>query len=422
MIIYVNSPYDAKCWKKILEYYGYANVHTFTGETKTEERNKLIAQWSDNQYEMMLATSAFGVGVDKTDVRTVLHLYVPDSPDVYYQELGRGGRDGLNCLSVMCIEDKDILSARERINKVLTTAKLWGRWWSMWLHSTQWQGERVAIMTSTKPGYNRVSYFEEGNDADTKWNINVILLLNQYNLIDIVGLDLDADNRYIFTIKIKDERILKQDSISQKLFDEIRERENKRTQDAFCLMDNAIKKQDHLCWSEMFYETYPLVAEYCAGCNAHENVEADELGRFPLLSHVGAISETITEEAAAFFAGTNEALIFTEERQVDLAQFKPNVVVCDEEGKVVGTDAPVCFYMNFAEFRDLQIRNDDFYLSGVIMALYSEQDEIARKQYKIMSRAVRQKKYVIHVAAHDLLISASGGKHLSDSVSGTIIR
>ena len=49
----------------------------------------------------MIATSAFGVGVDKPDVRTVLHLYVPDGPDSYYQELGRGGRDGLQCLSIM---------------------------------------------------------------------------------------------------------------------------------------------------------------------------------------------------------------------------------------------------------------------------------------------------------------------------------
>ena len=83
MIVYVNVPYEAKKWKQILEAEGYGNVRTFTGETKTAERNELIEQWANDEYDLMVATSAFGVGVDKPDVRTVLHLYVPESPDSY---------------------------------------------------------------------------------------------------------------------------------------------------------------------------------------------------------------------------------------------------------------------------------------------------------------------------------------------------
>ena len=199
MILYVNAPYEAKRWKDFLESGNYGNVRTFTGETTSSERNELIRQWSNDEFDIMVATSAFGVGVDKPDVRSVIHLYVPESPDSYYQELGRGGRDGLNCLSVMCVTDDDISSASNHVSKVLTTPKLRGRWWSM-LHNpmNQWQGGLIAIMASTKPNYNKINFFEEGNDTDEKWNINVLLLLSRYEVIDIVGLDLDHSNRYIF--------------------------------------------------------------------------------------------------------------------------------------------------------------------------------------------------------------------------------
>ena len=108
-----------------MESKGFINIKTFTGETKSDERRELIDDWVNNKYDLMIATSAFGVGVDKPDVRTVIHLYMPESSDTYYQELGRGGRDGLPSLSVMCIDEDDIANAYNHVGKVLTTDKFW---------------------------------------------------------------------------------------------------------------------------------------------------------------------------------------------------------------------------------------------------------------------------------------------------------
>ena len=95
MVVYINSPKEAEEIKKTLISAGLNSLETFTGNTKSAERERIIKDWTENKIDLIIATSAFGVGVDKGDVRTVLHLYIPDTPNQYYQELGRGGRDGL---------------------------------------------------------------------------------------------------------------------------------------------------------------------------------------------------------------------------------------------------------------------------------------------------------------------------------------
>ena len=58
------------------------------------ERDKRQSQWLSGKTRVMLATNAFGMGIDKADVRLVVHLDIPDSVEAYFQEAGRGGRDG----------------------------------------------------------------------------------------------------------------------------------------------------------------------------------------------------------------------------------------------------------------------------------------------------------------------------------------
>lgn len=75
---------------------------------KTEDRDIRQKKWMDGETPVIVATNAFGMGIDKPDVRYVIHLDLPDSPEAYFQEAGRGGRDEKQAYAVILYNNTDI--------------------------------------------------------------------------------------------------------------------------------------------------------------------------------------------------------------------------------------------------------------------------------------------------------------------------
>lgn len=73
-----------------------------------EERNRKQEEWIKNKTRVIVCTTAFGMGIDKPDVRSVVHIDVPDCLENYYQEAGRAGRDGKRAFAVLLYDEKDI--------------------------------------------------------------------------------------------------------------------------------------------------------------------------------------------------------------------------------------------------------------------------------------------------------------------------
>ena len=81
----------------------------------TKERNERQEAWKSGQTRVIVATNAFGMGIDKADVRLVIHVDLPSTIESYYQEAGRAGRDGQTAYAVLLYNEKDKAKARKRV-------------------------------------------------------------------------------------------------------------------------------------------------------------------------------------------------------------------------------------------------------------------------------------------------------------------
>lgn len=80
------------------------------------ERSIRQAEWKQDKTRIMVATNAFGMGIDKPEVRLVIHYDLPDSIEAYFQEAGRAGRDGKTAYAVLLYAPSDKTKARKRVN------------------------------------------------------------------------------------------------------------------------------------------------------------------------------------------------------------------------------------------------------------------------------------------------------------------
>jgi len=179
MVVYTTKVDEATHWYSHLKHLGYQRVGLFTGETSKNDRQLLVDQWRNNQCDIMVATSAFGVGIDKADVRSVVHASVPESLDRYYQECGRGGRDGLACITYMLFHSGQI-----EIAQMMSHAKLIGdekgfpRWQAMYERRKNSSVAEHAVSVNIVPAHVIGS-----NEKNSGWNWRTLLLMQRSGLL-----------------------------------------------------------------------------------------------------------------------------------------------------------------------------------------------------------------------------------------------
>jgi ATP-dependent DNA helicase RecQ len=124
-IIYTTLVKHADSLHKAIAARGYDRMALFTGQVDDgASRLRIVTDWRKGDIDLVVATSAFGMGIDKDDVRAVVHACVPESPSRYYQEIGRAARDGNQALALMLWTDD-----RGKFGDWRQAKRLWSGGW-----------------------------------------------------------------------------------------------------------------------------------------------------------------------------------------------------------------------------------------------------------------------------------------------------
>lgn len=438
MIVYVSRPDEAEAIKDELNKNGIRNVHTFTGHTNNDDREALIRLWADNDFEIMIATSAFGVGVDKGDVRTVLHLYIPENPNAFYQELGRGGRDTLPCLSVVCINvNSDYEVSRSRLaKKVLTTEKILGRWDSLYNNPKSIRiGNRIFIDTSIRPNYNASDELDDVpiSDADMNWNVYVLLLLRRHSMIQFFDIA-KVGSACRIEIEISNSILHKTGSDELRHYMEnVRAIEWDYYNKAHNQLERALKHCRSMCWSEMFYDTYSKVDEYCPGCYCHKSIYNGESGGETLKQAIREPVYIVSPEQELFFTSEREATIYVSDSTITSAiraMMKKQLAVWITDNtdfalqclNDIVSNSRQLLIIDFDQMIELAQRRNWYFLSGAIAVLYSDDNEKACEQFRLIRKYLTPNINIriLHLLLHNIEFH-SIGKTAADLIKGPIV-
>ncbi len=113
-LIYVSTRLSTEKITKLLQHRGLS-VESYHAGLTSVQRNERQEKWLSGELPLLVATKAFGMGIDKPDVSYVIHLELPPTLESYYQEFGRSGRNGQTAYAVMLYNDKDKATMLRRV-------------------------------------------------------------------------------------------------------------------------------------------------------------------------------------------------------------------------------------------------------------------------------------------------------------------
>ena len=301
----------------LLKEQGWKRIGCFDGDVDPEQREELQRQWNANELDVMIATSAFGVGMDKSDIRTILHYGVPETVDRYYQDCGRAGRDGNPSSCLMLYTEADVQTAK-RMSKVtyMLDDKSRNRFRVLIRGAIRNDGDRYVIATDILP-----SYLIHRGESNEGWNLKLLLFLVRLQVVKLDLLDRDEyqsirndDDSVYPGFKYLALTVLDYDVYSDEFWssDYLEERSRQMALDVNeqKSLDTLLTPGTNLC--DLFADYFDFEGrspeKTCRGCPGHQELRTLPVGRLPFSSIFDAEPLTILASEPVGFQLDQDAL------------------------------------------------------------------------------------------------------------------
>jgi ATP-dependent DNA helicase RecQ len=274
-ILYVTEVQEAVRWGVRLQEAGFARSRVFHGNTSPADRKAIMKAWRADELDVVVGTSAFGMGVDKADVRAIVHACFPEGIDRFYQEVGRGGRDGDHCISLLAPTQKDYRVARTMGPTLLSDPeKVNGRWQAMWqsrepiVNAGGVQADTFRVNTREQSVHR---FGSESFGENATWNKRLLLMMDRAGLIRIESLtrqrlDDDAENVETAVIRALHSTTELHGSLHL-LLDQPRKREREGIQRAMEGLERVFLRQGTVC-RELQTQYGLMTRRACGSCYA----------------------------------------------------------------------------------------------------------------------------------------------------------
>lgn len=202
-IIYTTLVDHAEALHHAITKRGYERLALFTGQiSDSDARLQIVTAWRAGKIDLVIATSAFGMGIDKEDVRAIIHACVPESPSRYYQEIGRAARDGNQALALMLWTDDqgrngDWRQARKLWSgSWLTPPMVLKRWRAIVRAADQLGGSTIndGVQRLIVPLDAAHDDLPTGNtDYNRDWNCSLLNMLQRAGSLRVMATESHAD-------------------------------------------------------------------------------------------------------------------------------------------------------------------------------------------------------------------------------------
>lgn len=179
-IVYVRNRKATLEVSRFLESKGFTSTYYHGGLTN-KEKDAALDNWMQNRKQIIVATSAFGMGIDKPDVKTVVHLNLPESMESYFQEAGRAGRNGNKAFAVILKNNADEGLVKNQFLNVLPSVDF------------------IKVIYRKLSSYFQIPYGEGVNDT-FDFNFNKFCKLYKFNTILAYNALLLLDRTSVITL------------------------------------------------------------------------------------------------------------------------------------------------------------------------------------------------------------------------------